>query len=267
MNDHLVALLEGARRRVAVARRAEPEGALRTRAAALPAPPSLRRALAGPGVAVIAEVKRASPSRGPLAPGLDAAEAARDYLEGGAAAVSVLTEPDGFDGSLDDLAAVAALGAPALRKDFVIDAYQVWEARAAGAAAVLLIVAALDDTALRALVTEADRAGLDALVEVHDLHELERALGVGARTIGVNARDLRTFEVDPGRFAAIAAARPEGTLLVAESGVHGPDDVERLGGLGADAVLVGESVVTAADRRAAVAALVAAGHATSEVLR
>lgn len=267
MNDHLVALVEGARRRVAAARALEPDGALRERAAAAHRAPALRPALETPGVAVIAEVKRASPSRGPIAPGLDAAGAARDYLAGGAAAVSVLTEPDGFDGSLEDLAAVAALGAPALRKDFIVDAYQVWEARAAGAAAVLLIVAALEDATLSELVGEAERAGLDALVEVHDVAELERARRAGARTIGVNARDLRTFTVDPDRFAAVAAERPPGTLLVAESGVHGPDDVARLGALGADAVLVGESVVTASDRVAAVAALVAAGRVAEEVVR
>lgn len=260
MNDHLVTLLEGARRRVAAARATEPDAALRARAEARTSPPAFRAALAGQGVAVIAEVKRASPSRGPIAPGLDAASTARDYLAGGAAAVSVLTEPDGFDGSLTDLEEVAALGAPALRKDFVIDAYQVWEARAAGAAAVLLIVAALDDAALAALVAEVRRAGLDALVEVHDATELRRADAAGADLIGVNARDLRTFGVDPDRFAALASLRPAGALLVAESGVRVPEDVRRLEGLGADAVLVGESVVTAADRTAAVATLVAAGR-------
>lgn len=271
MGDHLAALLDGARRRVAVARALESDDALRERAEALGPPPSLWSAISAPGVGVIAEVKRASPSRGPIAPGLDAVGAAGAYLAGGAVAISVLTEPDGFGGSLDDLRAVSALGAPTLRKDFLVDAYQVWEARAAGAAAVLLIVAALDDATLASLAAEAQRAGLDALVEVHDAAELARATRAGARLIGVNARDLRTFSVDPERFGALASVRPPGVLLVAESGVRGPEDVARLGALGADAVLVGESVVTAEDRVAAVAALATAvsgaGAGAQEVAR
>jgi indole-3-glycerol phosphate synthase len=261
MNDHLAALVAGARRRVAEARALEPDAALRARAEALPAAPSFAAALAGPGVGVIAEIKRASPSRGAIAPGLDAVAAAMDYRAGGAAAISVLTEPDGFDGALADLAAVAELGVPALRKDFLVDPYQVWEARAAGAAAVLLIVAALTDDELAALAAEATLAGLDALVEVHDGAELARASRISPRIVGVNARDLRTFAVDPERFASLAERRPDGALLVAESGVHTPDDVVRLAAAGADAVLVGESVVTAEDRRAAVAELVVAGRA------
>lgn len=256
--SYLDDLLEGARRRVDAARQREPLAQLRARAQATPPPPSLRAALARPGVSVIAEVKRASPSRGPLAPGLDATDQARAYLDGGAAAVSVLTEPERFLGSLDDLAAVAALGAPVLRKDFLVDPYQVWEARAAGAAAVLLIVAALDEPTLARLHDEAQAAGLDALVEVHDDAEVAVADRIGADLVGVNARDLRTFQIDPGAFARLRPRLPQGALAVAESGISGPDDVRRAARDGADAVLVGESLVTAADPAAAVAALVAA---------
>jgi indole-3-glycerol phosphate synthase len=226
----------------------------------VPAPPSLYDAVAGPGVGVIAEVKRASPSKGPLAPELDAAEQARAYLDGGAIAVSVLTEPDRFHGSLEDLAAVAGLGCPALRKDFLVDPYQVWEARLAGASAVLLIVAALEEATLQGLHDEAQAAGLSVLVEVHDDDEVAAARRIGARIVGVNARDLRTFDVDRDAFARLRASLPEGCLAVAESGVRDADDVRRAAADGADAVLVGESVVTAADPRSAVAALVDAGR-------
>lgn len=253
-------LLAGAHRRVADARAAEPLTALRERALAAPAPPSLVDALATPGVAVIAEVKRASPSKGPLAPDLDARLQASAYLQGGAAAVSVLTEPDRFLGHLSDLADVAALGAVALRKDFVVDPYQVWEARAAGAAGVLLIVAALDEPTLAALHDEVLAAGLTALVEVHDTAEVAACHRIGARLVGVNARDLRTFELDRDAFARLRPELPAGALAVAESGVREPDDVRRAAADGADAVLVGESLVTAPDPAATVAALVAAGH-------
>jgi indole-3-glycerol phosphate synthase len=212
-------------------------------------------------VAVIAEVKRASPSKGPIAPGLDAAAQARAYQHGGAAAVSVLTEPTRFAGSLADLAAVAATGVPALRKDFVVDRYQIWEARAAGAAAVLLIVAALDDRTLAGLHEEATEAGLDALVEVHDAEEAARAGAIGARIVGVNARNLRTFEVDPQAFARLRPSLPTAALAVAESGISTAEQVRAAAACGADAVLVGESLVRAPDPAAAVAALVAAGRA------
>jgi indole-3-glycerol phosphate synthase len=210
---------------------------------------------------VIAEVKRASPSKGPIAPGLDAAAQARAYQHGGAAAVSVLTEPTRFAGSLDDLAAVSATGVSALRKDFIVDRYQIWEARAAGAAAVLLIVAALDDRTLAGLHDEAATAGLDALVEVHDADEAARAGAIGARIVGVNARNLRTFEVDPQAFARLRPSLPPHALAVAESGISTPEQIREAAACGADAVLVGESLVRAADPAAAVAALVAAGRA------
>lgn len=254
-------LLDGARARVADARASEPDAELRARAASSQDPPGLHEALSGPGVAVIAEIKRASPSRGPIAPDLDAVARARAYRSGGAAAVSVLTEPERFDGSLEDLAAVSELGIPTLRKDFIVDRYQVWEARAAGASAVLLIVAALEGGRLEELAATCHDAGLDALVEVHDEAEVERAAAIGATLIGVNARDLRTFEVDRNAFARVRPRLPDGALAIAESGVRGPDDVARAMREGADAVLVGESVVTADDPGTAVALLVSAGSA------
>lgn len=262
MSDHLEELLAGAWTRVGAARSVEPLEDLRARATVtgMP-PPPFRRALTGPDVAVIAEVKRASPSRGDLAPGMRAVEQAARYREGGAAAISVLTEPDRFGGSLADLRTVAALRVPTLRKDFVVDPYQVWEARTAGAGAVLVIVAAVDDEALAGLLEACRQAGLDALVEVHDATEARRALAVGADLVGVNARDLRTFEVDPGVFGRVRPLLPDGVVAVAESGVSTPADVRRLADQGADAVLVGEALVTAQDPAGAVAGLVAAGRA------
>ncbi|MGH8910297.1 MAG: indole-3-glycerol phosphate synthase TrpC [Egibacteraceae bacterium] len=255
-----------ARVRVAEAARHEPLEALRARALERPAAPGFASALSGDELAVIAEVKRASPSRGRLAAIPDPARLARRYARGGAVAVSVLTEPAHFAGSLDDLAAVAAAGLPVLRKDFIVDPYQVWEARAAGAAAVLLIVAALGQPDLAHLLRVAASAGLDALIEVHDRAETARAAAAHTRAatgrtlvIGVNARDLTTLQVDPDRFASVRDALPAGALAVAESGVRGPDDVRRLAALGADAVLVGEHVATAEDPAAAVMALVQAG--------
>lgn len=259
MATYLDDLLVGARRRVDEARAREPLEALRERAPEVAAGPSFHDALAGPGVSLIAEVKRASPSKGPLAPDLDAAKQAAAYVSGGAAAVSVLTEPEQFLGSLLDLADVAALGVPALRKDFVVDPYQVWEARAAGASAVLLIVAALDEPTLGLLHAEAQAAGLDVLVEIHDEAEAEAARRIEARIVGVNARDLRTFELDRDGFARLRAHLDDGVIAVSESGVRDADDVRRAAMDGADAVLVGESLVTAADPQAAVAELVAAG--------
>lgn len=256
---YLDELLTAAHRRVAVAREQEPLGSLRSRAQEVPNPPSLYRALAVPGVSVIAEVKRASPSRGVLAPDLDAAAQAQLYLDGGAAAVSVLTEPEWFLGSLDDLVEVSHLGVPTLRKDFIVDAYQIWEARLAGASAVLLIVAALDEDRLGELHEEAELAGLGVLMEVHDDGEVEVAARVGARIVGVNARDLRTFELDRDAFRRLRPRLPAGALAVAESGVRDPEDVHRVAADGADAVLVGETLVTADDPAVAVAGLVAAG--------
>jgi len=194
---------------------------------------------------------------------MDALDQGLLYVEAGVAAISVLTEPDRFKGSLDDLQAVAALGTPCLRKDFTVDRYQIWEALDHGASAVLLIVAALDDADLRDLHDEATVAGLDVLVEVHDGGELERALRIEPAIVGVNARDLRSFEVDRDAFARLRPSITDGILAVAESGVRGPDDVLAAGEQGADAVLVGETLVTANDPRAMATSLVAAGRAAA----
>ena len=261
MSAFLDDLLASTRGRVAAERAAEPLAALRTRVRERAGqPPSLREALAAPGVQVIAEIKRASPSKGDLAPDLDARAQARAYATGGAAGISVLTEPERFKGSLDDLQAAAAVGRPILRKDFIVDPFQVWQAADAGAAAILLIVAALSADDLAALHAEAADAGLDTLIEVHDEDELEIALSVGPGIVGVNARDLRTFELDRDAFARLRPSIPSDVIAVAESGVRGPDDVVNAAVMGADAVLVGESLVTAANPTQAVAALVAAGR-------
>ncbi len=216
--------------------------------------------LRGDGVAVIAEVKRSSPSKGALAAIADPAALAEDYEAGGAAVISVLTERRRFGGALADLAAVrAAVDVPVLRKDFIVSSYQLWEARAHGADVVLLIVAALEQNALVSLVERAESIGLVPLVEVHDEDELDRAVAAGAKLVGVNARNLRTLEVDRGTFARIAPRIPDHVIRVAESGVRGPHDLIAYANAGADAVLVGESLVTGGDPRGAVADLVAAG--------
>ena len=208
-------------------------------------------------LAVIAEVKRRSPSKGDLAADLDPAEVARAYADGGAACLSVLTDEPHFGGSAADLqAARAAVALPVLRKDFTVDPRDVADARAMGADAVLLIAAALDDAELRDLHALVVELGMDALLEVHDEAELERGLAAtGATLVGVNQRDLVTFEVDHERAVRVGRAMPEGVLRVAESGIRGPDDAAALAEAGFHAVLVGESVVTAGDRRAAVAGL------------
>ncbi|MDH4168953.1 MAG: indole-3-glycerol phosphate synthase TrpC [Acidimicrobiia bacterium] len=225
--------------------------------AALPPCRGFRRALAAAdGLGVIAEIKRRSPSKGDLAVELDPAEVARQYAEGGATCLSVLTDADHFGGSAQDLAAAReAVGLPVLRKDFTVAANDVVDARIMGADAVLLIVAALDDVELADFATLAGEIGLDVLVEAHDEGEIDRAMAVGATLIGVNQRDLHTFEVDTDRAVRVAHRMPASVIRVAESGVRGPDDGARLAAAGYDAVLVGESVVTAGDRRAAVAAL------------
>jgi indole-3-glycerol phosphate synthase len=207
-------------------------------------------------LAVVAELKRRSPSRGPLAPDADAGDLARRYAGGGAACLSVLTDAEFFGGSEADLrAARAAVEVPVLRKDFTVGAADVADARLMGADAVLLIVAALTESELAVLSALAAELGLDALVECHDEDEVELALGVGATLVGVNQRDLRTFAVDHERAVRVAQSIPEGVVAVAESGVRGPDDAARLAEAGYQAVLVGETVVTAPDPSAAVAAL------------
>ncbi len=219
-------------------------------------------ALRGAGVQVIAEVKRASPSKGDLADIPDPALLAQRYATAGAAAISVLTEPRRFKGSLADLRAVRArVEVPVLRKDFLVTPYQLWEARAAGADLVLLIVAGLDRPLLADLHAEAVSLGMTPLVEVHDVEEVEVAVGVGAQLIGVNARDLKTLEVDPERFAKVTPAIPDGVVRVAESGVSGADDVGELASHGADVVLVGEALVRAGDPAQALTELLEAGAA------
>lgn len=233
---------------------------LKARAERLPQTRDAESVLRGPGVRVIAEVKRASPSKGPLAPIDDPAALARQYQAGGAHCISVLTEQRRFGGHVDDLAAVrAAVDIPVLRKDFVVSSYQLWEARAYGADMVLLIVAALEQDALVSLVERARSIGLHPLVEVHDEDEVERAAASGAELIGVNARNLRTLEVDRETFGRLAPLIPEHCVKIAESGIRGPRDLLSYAHAGADAVLVGESLVTGADPQSAVHDLVIAG--------
>ena len=233
---------------------------IRERAAAAPPPRDGYAALRTGGVGVIAEVKRSSPSKGQLADIPDPAELAKEYAAGGARCVSVLTEGRWFGGSLDDLSAVrAAVDVPLLRKDFVVSSYQVHEARAHGADLVLLIVAALDQNTLSGLLDRIESLGMTALVEVHTEEEADRALEAGARVIGVNARDLVTLEVDRSVFERIAPGLPNNIVKIAESGVRGPHDLIRYASAGADAVLVGEGLVTKKSPREAVAELVTAG--------
>ena len=218
------------------------------------------RTLRADGVSVIAEVKRSSPSKGPLAPIADPAALALEYERGGAAVVSVLTERHRFGGSLEDLAACrAAVDVPLLRKDFVVSSYQLWESLAYGADLVLLIVAALEQIALVSLVERARSIGLTPMVECHTAPEVARAVDAGAQIIGMNARNLATLAVDRDTFARLAPLIPGNVVKIAESGVRGPHDVITYARNGADAVLVGESLVTGRNPRDAVADLVAAG--------
>jgi len=247
-------LVAAARQRVRAA--AGDRDRWRSEAERAPGAPSFRGALRVERVAVIAEVKRRSPSRGAIAPALDAGSQARAYAGGGAAAVSVLTEPARFGGSARDLSdVVAGVQLPVLRKDFHVDPLQLYEARALGAAAVLLIARALEPAALGDLLRLAEELGLDALVEVRDAGELETALMLGATVVGINNRDLETLEIDPSRASTLLPSLPRSVVGVWESGVSDRADVERAGRSGADAVLVGSAVSAAADASAAVRAL------------
>ncbi len=233
---------------------------IRELAAAMPPPKDAYALLRSPGVGVIAEVKRSSPSKGRLAEIPNPAELASEYAMGGARCISVLTESRWFGGSLGDFDAVrAAVDVPLLRKDFVVSSYQVHEARAHGADLVLLIVAALEQNVLTGLLERVESLGMTALVEVHTEDEADRALAAGARVIGVNARNLRTLEVDRSVFERIAPGLPNNIVKIAESGVRGPHDLIRYASSGADAVLVGEGLVTQKSPRDAVAELVTAG--------
>lgn len=254
-------IIAGVREDLAERQRTTHRTELQERVAALPAALDPRPAFRRPGVQLIAEVKRSSPSKGALAPISDPAALAAAYAEGGASAISVLTERRRFNGSLEDLLAVRQrVTVPVLRKDFVVTDYQILEARAAGADLVLLIVAALDDAQLGDLLAYATELGLTPLVEAHTVDEVERALAVGADLLGVNNRDLKTLRVDRGNFARLAAHIPEGVIKVAESGVRGPADVTEFAAAGADVALVGEALVTGDAPADAVRALLAAGR-------
>jgi len=250
-------ILERTRERVAAGSARRPLAEVR--AAALGAPPArpFAAALSRPGrVNVIAEHKRRSPSRGSIREDLAPADVARRYAEAGAAALSVLTEPESFGGRLEHLVeARSAVSLPALRKDFVVDEWQLWEARAAGADAALLIVAALTSAELARFLAATGEAGLEALVEVHDRAELDCALEAGASVVGVNNRDLRTLEVRLETSLDLASDIPDGVVAVAESGLRTGSDLRRLRDAGFDAFLVGESLMASPDPGAALRAL------------
>ncbi len=242
----LAGILQSTRETLAERKRALPAQELRARAGEGPEPRGFRAALRRPGIAVIAEFKRRSPSAGVLREGAELPQIVSAYARAGARALSILTEEANFDGSLDDLCAARAIcDLPVLRKDFVVEEYQLLEARAAGADAVLLIVAALEDRELAALHASARELGLDALVEVHDRAELERALAIGAELIGVNNRDLRDFSVDLGRTHRLREAIPADVTVVSESGISSSEQLRELDREGVEAVLVGESLMRA----------------------
>jgi indole-3-glycerol phosphate synthase len=264
-SDFLSKIIERKAGRLAGAKAARPLEDVRREALAARADArqhAFRQALEDAGrVNVIAEFKRASPSKGEIRAGASVAETVRAYERGGAAALSVLTEEDFFRGSLADLhEAKASARLPVLRKDFIFDEYQVFESAAAGADALLLIVAALeDDTLARLLRLTEEELGMDALVEVHTAEELERASAAGAGVVGVNNRDLRTFEVSLETSIRLAVRAPAGALLVSESGLRGAGDVDRLRACGFRAFLVGETLMRAEDPEVALRYLAGAG--------
>jgi indole-3-glycerol phosphate synthase len=224
------------------------EAEWRARAEATSAVASFRDALLRPTLSVVAEIKRSSPSKGPINPGMEATSRAKSYEDAGAAAISVLTEPDWFGGSMADLSAVAAVvSVPVLRKDFIVASVQLYEARARGASAALLIVRALRPEALAELHDVGSRIGLDLLVEVRDEAELAVALDVGATIVGVNNRDLESLQIDPHTVDRVLPRIPRGIVAVAESGMTSRLDLQRAAGAGADAVLIGSAVSAAAD--------------------
>jgi indole-3-glycerol phosphate synthase len=256
----LESIIEGVRADLAVREAAMPFDVVKERATKAPAPRDAVSALRGADISVIAEIKRRSPSKGDLAQINDPATLARDYAAAGARVISVLTEERRFGGSLADFDAVrAAVDVPLLRKDFVVSPYQVHEARMHGADIVLLIVAALEQNALISLLDRVESLGMTALVEVHNSEECDRALDAGASVVGINARDLHTLEVDREVFGRLAPGLPFETVKIAESGIRGPGDLMTHAGAGADAVLVGESLVAAPDPKAALVQLVTAG--------
>jgi indole-3-glycerol phosphate synthase len=253
--DRIIAqTIQDVERRKALVPMAELEGL----AAALPASISMRGALSGPGLSLIAEIKRASPSKGRFPVDFEVADVAISYKASGADAISVLTDEPFFQGCLEDLDATVAVAhadsnpIPVLRKDFIVDEYQLVEARAHGADATLLIVGALTDERLLALAAAAQEIGIETLVEVHDEREMERALASGAALIGINNRDLRTFVVDLSVTERLAPMAPEAVVLVGESGIFTQHDALRMRKAGMDAVLVGESLIVAPDRAVAI---------------
>ena len=249
-------IIVGVREDLAERQRLVSEVEIRERAAAQTPPLNPLEGFRRPGLGVIAEVKRKSPSKGHLAEIPDPADLALAYAAGGANAISVLTEQRRFGGSLADFDEVrTAVPTPLLRKDFVVTEYQIVEARAHGADLVLLIVAALEDALLRDLYDITTGLGMTALIEVHDEAEVDRALALSAPLIGVNARNLKTLEVDPDAFGRLARLLPADSIKVAESGISGAADAQRYANEGADVVLVGESLVKDGDPRAAVARL------------
>ena len=246
-----------AKMRVVEAKQREPLSVVQARADARPDPGfAFEKALAGPDLAFICEVKKASPSKGLIAPEFPYVQIAREYEAAGADAISVLTEPKWFLGRDEYLAQIAAaVKIPCLRKDFVVDEYMIDQAKTLGAAAVLLICAILDEPHLRDYIARCDELGLSALVEAHDEAEIETALRAGARIIGVNNRNLKDFSVDTGNSGRLRSLVPDGVLFVAESGVSTAADVAALRAAGVDAVLIGEALMRAPDKRAKLAEL------------
>lgn len=258
--DVLKKILAAKAQELAAAQRVRPLPELRRQAEGMPSARGFAAALAARvtrgQAAVVAEIKQASPSKGLLRADFDPPAIARSYLAGGAACLSVLTDGPFFRGSLDHLRAVrAAVELPLLRKDFLLDPYQVYEARAAGADCILLIVAALDDARLADLYAAAAELGLDALIEVHDEHELDRALTLAPRLLGINNRNLHTFETRLDTTVRLAGRMPRDCLPVAESGIHSAADVALIRGAGVHAFLVGEAFMRAADPGARLAEL------------
>ena len=254
-------ILQHKERELAERQATVPLRAMEQRAEATDPPRDFAAALRQDGIRLIAEIKRASPSKGVFAPDLDPAALARTYESGGASALSVLTDERFFQGSLGDLqTARAAVTIPVLRKDFTTDEYHIVEARAAGADAVLLIVAALPQPRLRELLRCAEKWGMAAIVEVHTAEEATRALDVDAEVIGINNRNLHTFETTLETTANLRKLIPSDRLVVSESGIHTPADVAQLHAWNANAMLIGEALVTAPDTAAKVSALVAAAR-------
>ena len=250
-------LADYARYRTEQAKKTVPLSAVRERALSMPKGEfSFERALQKPGLSFICECKKASPSKGLIAPDFPYLQIAKEYEAAGADCISVLTEPQWFLGNDAYLREIAeAVSIPCLRKDFTVDAYMIYEAKLLGASAVLLICAILSEAQMKEYLAVCETLGLSALVEAHDEAEVEKALSAGARMIGVNNRNLKDFTVDTENSRRLRSMIPKGTLFVSESGVSGPEDVERLAQIGADAVLVGEALMRAADKKQALSEL------------